>query len=218
MRQWLAVAVALAIAGAANAQAQAEAQTPPDPVQMPVLIVDSDRLYQESRYGQQIRAELDAQAAALKAENDRIVAALTEEERSLTTRRPTMAPDAFRQEAKDFDSKVQGIRRARDAKEVALQTARATAQKDFFAQVQAIVGQLMLERGAAVTFDQRSVFVALSAADVTEEAIARIDAAFLDAPAPVLPEADTLLEGAVPDADPAPPEDPAPEASLPIDP
>ena len=212
MRLRLAVVAALALAGAAHAQ------TPPDPVQTPVLIVDSDRLYQDSRYGQRIRAELDAQAAALKAENDRIVAALTEEERSLTTRRPTMSPEAFRQEAKDFDTKVQGIRRARDAKEVALQNARATAQKDFFAQVQAVVGQLMLERGAAVTFDQRSVFVALSAADVTEEAIGRIDAAFVDAPAPVLPETDTLLEGAVPDAEPAPAEPPAPPASLPLDP
>ena len=214
MRHWLAVVAALALTGAAGAQ------TPADPVQMPVLIVDSDRLYQDTRYGQQIRADLDAQAAALKAENDRIVAALTEEERSLTTRRPTMTPEAFRQEAQDFDTKVQGIRRARDAKEVALQNARATAQKDFFARVQAVVGQLMLERGAAVTFDQRSVFVALSAADVTEEAIARIDAAFVDAPAaaPDLPEADTLLEGSVPDTDAAPTEPPAPEASLPLNP
>jgi Skp family chaperone for outer membrane proteins len=35
----------------------------------PVLIVDSDRLYQESRYGQQIREDLDKNAEALKAEN-----------------------------------------------------------------------------------------------------------------------------------------------------
>ena len=214
MRHWLALVAALLLAGSAGAQ------TPADPVQTPVLIVDSDRLYQDSRYGQQIRAALDAQAAALKAENDRIVAALTEEERSLTTRRPTMSPDAFRQEAQEFDTKVQGIRRARDAKEVALQTARATAQKDFFAQVQAIVGQIMLERGAAVTFDQRSVFVALTAADVTGEAIARIDASFVDAPAPVpaLPDTDTLLEGTVPETDPAPAEPPAPEATLPLNP
>ena len=182
--------------------------TPAAPAPGAVLILDSDRLYQDSRYGQQIRARLDADAAALKAENDRIVAALTEEERSLTTRRPTLTPEAFRKEAQEFDTKVQGIRRARDTKEIELQTARATAQKDFYGQVQAIVGQIMLERGAAVTLDQRSVFVALSAADITQDAIARIDATFVDAPSAVVPDSGALLEGNMPDAPPdAAPED-----------
>jgi Skp family chaperone for outer membrane proteins len=176
----------------------------------PVLIVDSDRLYQDSRYGQQIRADLDVDAEALKAENDRIVAALTEEERSLTLRRPTMLPDDFRKEATEFDTKVQGIRRDRDAKEVALQNARVTAQKEFFAQVQGVVGQLMIEKGAAATLDQRSVFIALLAADVTEEVIARIDAQFVDADGSVSTDTPALVEGPVS----APAEGPATDAPI----
>lgn len=184
-----------------------------------VLIIDSDRLYQDSRYGQQIRAALDQQAQALKTENDKIVAALTEEERSLTLRRPSLTPEAFRQAATEFDSKVQGIRRARDAKEVALQTARVTAQKDFFGEVQTIVGQLMLERGATATLDQRSVFVALTAADVTEEAIRRIDAIFVDAEPSETPPTADLLEGtsALEAPDAAPEGGPAPD-QMPLNP
>lgn len=210
--------LAVAVAAALILGGPAGAQTDVTPAVSSVLIVDSDRLYQASRYGQQIRARLDADAEALKAENDRIVAALTEEERSLTTRRPTMPPEAFRLEAQDFDTKVQGIRRARDAKEVALQTARATAQKDFFAQVQTIVGQLMLERGATATLDQRSVFVGLLAADVTDEVIDRIDAAFADTMTPVLPDGPALLEGTAADTSTTDTVDTPPAATLPIDP
>ncbi|WP_386682156.1 OmpH family outer membrane protein [Loktanella sp. R86503] len=202
----LAAALVVTLASITTAGAQ---QAPADAP--PVLIVDSDRLYQESRYGQQIRAELDRSAEELKAENDRIVAALTEEERSLTLRRPTMPAADFRKEATDFDTKVQGIRRARDAKEVALQNARLTAQKDFFAQVQGVVGQLMIEKGATVTFDQRSVFIALLAADITEEAIARIDAQFVDSDGSATGDVPALVE--VPPS--AVPSDIVPPATLP---
>ena len=192
-------AICLALAGPVAAQ-QAMAELPPTPV----LIVDSDRLYQESQYGQQIRDGLDADAAALKAENDRIVAALTDEERSLTLRRPTMTAEAFRAEAEAFDVKVQGIRRARDAKEVALQKARVDARDQFFTTVRDVVGQLMLERGASLILDRRSVFLALSASDVTEVAIQRIDAALLDPATPPQAPAAPIVEGATPpDAAPA---------------
>lgn len=204
----LAAAICLALAGPVAAQ-QVPAAVPPTPV----LIVDSDRLYLESSYGKQIRDALDADATALKAENDRIVAALTEEERSLTLRRPSMDAEAFRAEAEAFDVKVQGIRRARDAKEVALQKARVDARDQFFTNVRDVVGQLMLERGAALVLDRRSVFLALSASDVTEVAIARIDAALLDTnAAPKAPTA-PLVEGPVPGGtDSAPAGESAPDA------
>lgn len=208
------LALGLALSGPVAAQ-QA---LPPTPV----LILDSDRIYLESRYGQQIRDGLDADAAALKAENDRIVAALTEEERSLTLRRPTMNAAEFRSEAEAFDVKVQGIRRARDAKEVSLQNARVAARDQFFNDVRDVVGQMMLDGGASVILDRRSVFLALSAADVTEEAIARIDAILVDAETPATNTPPALVEGVnEPEAEP----DPAPEADddtdpagLPLDP
>ncbi|SHE46204.1 periplasmic chaperone for outer membrane proteins Skp [Loktanella atrilutea] len=208
--------VAAALAAAVLSVTPAAAQDAPPPVAAPVLILDSDRLYLDSAYGQTIRDGLEAEAADLKAENDRIVAALTEEERSLTQRRPTMTPEAFRAEANAFDVKVQGIRRARDAKEMALEDSRLKARDDFFNTVRDIVGQLMLEEGATVILDRRSVFLALSAADMTEKAIARIDAAMLkpgpapqSAPLPLV-EGPTAPDGEATDAPPS--EDTAPDA------
>ena len=133
-----------------------------------------------------------AEAEALSAENDRIVEALTEEERSLTERRPRMTPEAFRAEAEAFDTKVQEIRRARDAKEVALQNARGTAREQFFEQTRGLIGGLMVERGGAVILDRRTVFLALSAIDITQDSITLIDATLMTDPGGATGDGDAI--------------------------
>lgn len=141
-----------------------------------VLIIDSDRLFFETLYGRKIASDLAAQAAELQAENDRIVESLTLEERSLTLRRPEMTPEAFRAEAEAFDAKVQDVRRVRDAKNVELQVASAEARARFEDRVQGIVASIMLERGAVLVMEQRNVVLSVRAANITDDAIVRIDA------------------------------------------
>ncbi|MGJ8587028.1 MAG: OmpH family outer membrane protein [Yoonia sp.] len=141
-----------------------------------VLIVDSDRLFLETLYGQRLTAELAEQAAELQAENDRIVESLTLEERSLTIRRPEMTPEDFRAEAEAFDRKVQDVRRVRDAKNVELQIANAEARARFEQRVQGIVANIMIERGAVLVLEQRNVVLSVRAANITDDAIVRIDA------------------------------------------
>lgn len=142
----------------------------------PILIVDSDRLYLETLYGRRIATDLAALAAEMQAENDRIVENLTQEERSLTLRRPEMTPEEFRAAAAAFDAKVQDVRRVRDAKNVELQVANAEARARFEERVQGIVANIMLERGAAMVIEQRNVILSVRAANITDDAIVRIDA------------------------------------------
>ena len=142
----------------------------------PILIIDSERLFIETLYGQRLAAELAELAAELQAENDRIVESLTLEERSLTVRRPDMDPEEFRAEAEAFDTKVQEVRRVRDAKNVELQVATAEARSRFEQRVQGIVANMMIERGAAMVMEQRNVVLSVRAANITDDAIVRIDA------------------------------------------
>ncbi len=141
-----------------------------------VLIIDSDRLYLESDYGRRVAADLAAQAAEIQAENDRIVETLTQEERSLTLRRPEMTPEAFRVESEAFDAKVQEVRRVRDAKNLEFQVANAEARAEFEERVQGIVANIMLERGAVLVMEQRNVVLSIRLANITDEAIARVNA------------------------------------------
>lgn len=145
------------------------------PSPSPVLIIDSERLFVETQYGQRIGRDLAAIAADLQAENDRIVESLTLEERSLTIRRPEMTVEDFRIEAEAFDQKVQEVRRVRDAKNVELQVATAEARAEFEQRVQGIVASIMLERGAALVVEQRNVVLSVRTANITDAVIARID-------------------------------------------
>jgi Skp family chaperone for outer membrane proteins len=141
-----------------------------------VLIIDSDRLYLESDYGRRVAADLAAQAEEIQAENDRIVESLTLEERSLTVRRPEMTPEAFREESEAFDEKVQEVRRVRDAKNLEFQIANAEARAAFEERVQGILANIMLERGAVLVMEQRNVLLSIRAANITDAAIARVNA------------------------------------------
>ncbi|MEM8537594.1 MAG: OmpH family outer membrane protein, partial [Pseudomonadota bacterium] len=141
-----------------------------------ILIIDRERIFVETLYGRRIAADLLALASELQEENDRIVESLTLEERSLTVRRPEMTPEDFRAEAEAFDAKVQEVRRVRDAKNVELQVANAEARARFEEQTQGIIANIMLERGAAMVLDQRNVFLSVRAANITDDAIVRIDA------------------------------------------
>ena len=142
----------------------------------PVLIINSDRVYAESAYGQRIEADLAALVADLQAENDTIAQTLRAEELSLTERRPDMDPAAFRAEADAFDSKVQDVREARDAKNAELQVMSAEARAQFNEGMQEVVAEVMLERGAQIVMEQRSVLLSVSAANITDMVIARMNA------------------------------------------
>ncbi|WP_322892419.1 MULTISPECIES: OmpH family outer membrane protein [unclassified Yoonia] len=168
MMLWRAMIVWLLLALPAAAQ--------PQPSGPQVLIIDSERLFFETEYGRRISADLAEKTAALQSENDAIVAQLTEEERSLTQRRATMDADVFRDEAAAFDIRVQEVRRDREAKTVELQAEATRARAAFEERVQAIVANIMIERGAAMVLEQRNVILSVRAANITDDAVARIDA------------------------------------------
>ncbi len=145
-------------------------------VRSPLLVIDFDRVFAESQIGQQFNAALEREGTALVAENRRIEAELTEEELRLTEQRPGMAPEEFRALADAFDEKVQRLRGEQDAKATALGSRNEEQQRRFLQVAQPVLEGLMRETNAAVILERRSVFVAADAVDVTDLAIARINA------------------------------------------
>ena len=184
--RWLAAVLAMLVAFPTLAQDQTD--LPLGQLRSPVLIIDTERVFAESLFGLRIAAQVQADSEALVTENRRIEAALTEEERGLTVRRPTMTVEAFRTEADAFDERVQGIRRAQDAKQRALQDGIVTGRDQFLQAATPILGQIMQESAAAVILDRRSVFLGIGTIDITDQAIDRINAAIGDGSALPIPE------------------------------
>lgn len=186
---WLCAGLGVGVATGASAQSDLNLGVPETgAVRSPVLTVDPDQLFEGSLFGQRVMEQVRAETEALATENRRIEAALTAEEQTLTEQRATMAVEEFRAAADAFDERVQGIRRAQDAKERALDRLQVEGRDQFLVAAQPILGRLMLERGAAVMLDRRSVFLGFGAIDVTEAAIAAIDAELGDGSALTSPE------------------------------
>lgn len=149
-------------------------------VQSPILTVESDRLFSDSAFGKRLAREFEAESAVLSAENRRIEAELTAEEKDLTERRPNMEPDAFRVLADAFDEKVNEIRRTQDAKARELTQKRDADRVVYLQSVAPILELMMRESGAAVILERSSVFISANVIDITDDAIRRIDEAIGD--------------------------------------
>ena len=191
-----------------------EAQRPAGPTDTPmiasaILVLDQDRLLAQSRYGRRVQAELAAAAEALTQENREIEARLTQEELRLTELRPTMDPTEFAELAEDFDTRVEAIRTAQDAKSRDLQAQADAAQTRFFEIATPILLEVVRERGGAVLLDNRSVLLSAQGIDVTDFALARIDAEIGAG------GADPLVSF---EPGPAPAPAPTPEGTLPAQP
>lgn len=141
-----------------------------------VLTIDKDRLFAESRFGQKMIADTDVEVKALQAENRRIEADLEAEEKVLTARRDTLSAEEFRGLATAFDAKVKDIRTARDAKARELALKRDGARQTFLKTAIPILAEIMSEKGASAIVDRSAIVVSFDRIDITDLAIARIDA------------------------------------------
>lgn len=171
-------AFALAMAAALG---PAWAQQPPAAaggaaVPTPVLVIRQDQLFGNSAFGRASQARLDAASAALIAENRRIEGELEAEERALTDRRASLPTAEFRALADAFNEKVERIRAEQDAKSRELARNRDEDRKRFIEFALPVLAELLRDRGAAVIIDQQAVFLSIDTVDITDEAVARIDA------------------------------------------
>lgn len=160
----------------------------PVPEPLPVLTLDRERLFSGTRYGKHVIATFDAEAQLLQAENRRIDAALEAEERGLTDRRATTAPEQFRLLTEDFDSRVEALRTAQDAKGRDLTRRRDEARQTFYETALPVLGELMSRHGAVAIIDRQALILSFERIDITDEAIARLDAVLGDGPDLTAPE------------------------------
>jgi Skp family chaperone for outer membrane proteins len=162
------------LAFAAPALAQEAA---PAPVASPILMIDQERLFVESAFGRAVLARETATASVLSTENAKIEAKLVAQELDLTERRATLSAEDFTALAEAFDAEVVRIRAEQDAKLLDLTRGRETDRQEFFRAAIPVLGDLLVERKAVAIIDKSALILALSAIDVTDAAIAKVDAA-----------------------------------------
>ncbi len=155
----------------------ASAQQLVPPLATSILVLNQDRLLQQTEFGLRIQQEIEDASNTLAAQNRTIEQQLVTEELSLTEQRPTMSPDDFRVLADEFNVRVDGIRAAQAAKARDLQTQSDAAQQRFFEETFPVLLQIVETRGASVLLDSRTVLLSAGSVDITEVAIDAIDVA-----------------------------------------
>lgn len=165
-----ALVLGLALSGAAAAQSV------PQQAPAAVAVIDQNRLIADSALGREIEARLQAASRALVAENRQIEAALEEEERQLTARRASLPQAEFQTLAAEFDARVEAIREAQELKSRSLARQHDEERQRLLQRAVPILAQLMKDRGAAVLLDRGAIVLSLEGADLTDAAIAALDA------------------------------------------
>ncbi len=181
LRAWLRVggcALVLALYGAGVRAQDITVQPPQAPAQ--VLLIDQDRLFSGSVFGQAVGGVIDRVGRDLSAQNREIEDVLTQEEQRLTELRSSLSIEDFRLRAAEFDARVVEIRSEQDAKNRALGAYAEAARQRFLEIMGPILIDLVQRSGAEVLMDRRAVIFARDDIDITDEAIAAIDAALAD--------------------------------------
>ena len=141
-------------------------------------------MYAASAFGKRVQSDLSQKSNELSQENRKIEAALEEEERRLTDERAGMDPARFQELAIDFDERVTGIRSAQAAKSENIQRQADTERARFFNAAYPILLELVEETGAVAILNNAAVIFSVRQIDITDAAIARIDAAIGASPLP----------------------------------
>lgn len=171
-RYTLAVTIA---AGAAMAGLPAHAADQPPVQPVVVLVVDMQRVLQESKAGKMIQSQMQQQVSAYQknlAKQDQDLAATQQD---LQRQQSILAQDAFALKVKEFEQRVSDAsKRAQEAQQNLSESRNEAVGKVDTAMLQVIDGlakergaNLILNRGAVVMFDVRM--------DVSDEVIKRLD-------------------------------------------
>ena len=181
LRAWLRVggcALVLAIYGAGVRAQDISVQPPQAPAQ--VLLIDQDRLFSGSVFGQAVGGVIDRVGRDLSAQNREIEDVLTQEEQRFTELRSSLSIEDFRLRSAEFDARVVEMRSEQDAKNRALGAYAEAARQRFLEIIGPILIDLVQRSGAEVLMDRRAVIFARDDIDITDEAIAAIDATLAD--------------------------------------
>ncbi len=170
----IAFVAGLLAAGPAAAEEPDAASEP-----LPIAVVNQEQLFSVTLEGRAIRADMDRRAAELASANRQLEQELEAEERQLTELRKTLDPERFRELAAEFDARVSGIRTEQQRKLDNLGAIFENARAGYFSRAVPVLLAIMEERGIKVILDGNSVLLATGLADITGEAIERMNAEYL---------------------------------------
>lgn len=137
--------------------------------------VDVQRIMHESAAAKSIRSQLERQGKAYEAEINAQSEKLAAEEDALKKQRASLSPDSFATKQREFQGKVEAVRRQVERRRQQL----AFAQEDALKKVQPVFNEVVSaaakEFGASIVLDTSQVLVSSNALNITDIVMRRMD-------------------------------------------
>ena len=143
-----------------------------------ILVVDLERAYETSKFGQSMRDAFNLKNKSFNQENMKILNSLKNEEIQLTEDRANLSPNAFATAAEAFDVKVQKIRKNRLEKMRVVEDNFKLLKQIFLREVDPLFDMFMRKFKASAILESNSVVRSVQAIDITDLLIERVDQAF----------------------------------------
>jgi len=144
----------------------------------PVLVLDQDGLFINSKLGQAMQLIQAEKRTVLLQESRLLSDAFVVEEKRLTEIRSEVSVEEFRTLSEDFDARVLAARESQLEKDVEMQKSIDGQRRRFLVIAAPFLSEIMTKYHASAIIDQRSVLLFNRNLDITLEAIATLDRAF----------------------------------------
>lgn len=141
------------------------------------LVVDTNRIKQESRAGKEISSTIEMLRASLRQEIMTREEVIREDEKRLAQERDTLTPEDFRARVSAFEQKVLAQRKFAEEQSRRLQFTIRRAQAQFERITRNLLAAIMQEAGAELLLESSQIVLASEEFNITDEVIERIDAA-----------------------------------------
>ena len=144
-----------------------------------ILVVDLERAYKTSKFGEFMRDAFNSENQSFNEENKVILNRLKDEEIQLTADRANLSQEEFSVAADAFDIKVQEIRKTRLEQIRVVEERFKMLKPMFFRRVDSFFDVMMREFNAAAILEKDSVVRSNQTIDITDLLVERVDEAFL---------------------------------------
>lgn len=170
----------LGVSALAGSAARAEAA-------LQIVVVSRERILRESRAADRLRVAEEDLTARLQAQIDDAKVRFAEEEEELARLRTELAAPDFDARVTDFDRRVRQARRVAQERAAILQKGFQDARAAIVAALPALIERLRVDVGAQVVINADQTLAADPSIDLTDRAVALLDA---EGPSPAIPDLD----------------------------
>jgi Skp family chaperone for outer membrane proteins len=161
----LAAAVALSVMSlAANAQQN-----------FVMLVVDPQQIIAESKAGKSISQQMDQHRQTFMKEMAQSENSLNQQRDELQRQTAVLSKEAVDQRLRDFQAKVDDLRRNADSKQRTLQYSWSLALNDIERNIVQVVSEIATERKASLVLSKQAAVIVDKNLDITPEVLQRLD-------------------------------------------